>query len=61
MPGGGLWQGRRMDRQSPSGAIRRLMTGVAIVIAVILAVGGLAAIGAIVLAVIAASNYGSNK
>ncbi|NEA20904.1 hypothetical protein [Actinomadura bangladeshensis] len=50
-----------MDRQSPSGAIRRLVTGVAIVIAVILAIGGLAAIGALVLAVIAASNYGSNK
>lgn len=51
----------RMDRQSPSGAIRRLVTGVAIVVAVILAIGGLAVIGAFVLAVTTMSNFGSNK
>ncbi|GAA1850898.1 hypothetical protein [Actinomadura bangladeshensis] len=50
-----------MDRQSPSGAIRRLVTGVAIVVAVILTIGGLAAIGAYVFIVVAMSNFGSNK
>jgi hypothetical protein len=50
-----------MDRRPPRDVTRKLVTGLAIVTAVILTVGGLAAIGAYVLVVIAMSNFGSNK
>jgi hypothetical protein len=50
-----------MDRRSPGDVIRMLVTGAAIVIAVILTIGAVAAIGAYVFIVIAMSNYGSNK
>jgi len=50
-----------MDGRSPHDVARKLVTGVAIVIAVILTIGGLALIGAYVFIVIAMSNYGTNK
>lgn len=50
-----------MKRRSPGDVIRMLVSGVAIVIAVILTIGGLAAVGAYVLFAIAMSNYGRNK
>jgi hypothetical protein len=50
-----------MDGRSPHNVTRKLVTGAAIVIAVILTIGGLAVIGAYVFIVIAMSNYGSNK
>ena len=50
-----------MDGKPPRDGIRRLVTGLAIVTAVVLTLGGLAVIGAYVFIVIAMSNFGSNK
>lgn len=50
-----------MDRQPPRNGIRQLIMGSGIVLALVLAIGGLAVIGAFVFLGIAMSNFGSNK
>jgi hypothetical protein len=50
-----------MSRQNPRDVTRTLTAAAGIVIAVVLAVGGLALIGACVLVMIGISNFGSNK
>lgn len=57
----GQRQAQRMDRRPLRDIVRLLVTGSAIVIAVILVVGGLVVVGAYVFLVIAMSNFGSNK